>query len=256
MLHFLRPIASAGVVSLLFVGGQAYAQGVGTEVQRDINQQQRIEDGLKSGQLTTGEAARLERGESRIDKMEANALRDGTLSPGERARIERAQHQESRRIDQLSHNNVTGDPNSRSSQRMQADVQRNIDQQQRIKQGFQSGSLTNREVGRLEGGQSRITQREARAGRDGHISRDEQRGIQHAENRQSQSIYREKHDGQTRSGQSNFGQTRSRQSSFGQASSGQSGFGQTRSRQSSFGQTSSGQSRVTRVAHSHVAQSH
>ena len=47
----------------------AFAQTVGTEVQRDINQESRIEQGLKSGQLSTGEAAKLEHGESRIDRM-------------------------------------------------------------------------------------------------------------------------------------------------------------------------------------------
>src|SRR5262249_15593265 len=118
MVHRFRPLASAGVLSALLMAGPALAQGVGAEVQRDINQQQRIEDGLRSGQLTTGEAAHLERGESRIDRMESNALKDGALSPGEKARIARAQHDESRRINRLSNNAITGDPNSPSSRRM------------------------------------------------------------------------------------------------------------------------------------------
>jgi hypothetical protein len=48
----------------------AFAQGVGTEVQRHINQKSPIEQGLKPGQLSTGEAAKLECGEARIDRME------------------------------------------------------------------------------------------------------------------------------------------------------------------------------------------
>jgi hypothetical protein len=228
MVHRLRPLTAAGVLSALLIAGPALAQGVGAEVQRDINQQQRIEDGLTSGRLTTGEAARLERGESRIDRMESNARKDGTLSPGEKARIARAQHDESRRINRLSNNTITGDPDSPSSRRMQADVRRNIDQEQRIRQGIQSRSLTNREVGRLERGQSRITQREARAGRDGYISRGEQRGVQHAENRQSRQIYREKHDTQTRFGQSRFSQSSFGQSHYGRSRSGQSHFARSR----------------------------
>jgi len=39
-------------------------------VQRHINQKSPIEPGLKPGQLSTGEAAKLERGEARIDRME------------------------------------------------------------------------------------------------------------------------------------------------------------------------------------------
>src|SRR5207249_10465885 len=121
----LRQTAIAFILLVPF-SSPAFAQSVGTEVQRDINQETRIEQGLKSGQLSTGEAARLERGEARIDRMESNALKDGTLSPQEAARIQGAQNRESARINKLESNAVTGDPNSPSSQRMQADVQRNI----------------------------------------------------------------------------------------------------------------------------------
>jgi len=138
----------------------AFAQTVGTEVQRDINQESRIEQGLKSGQLSTGEAAKLEHGESRIDRIEKNALKDGNLSQQEADRIQRTQNAESNRINQLKHNDVTGNPNSVSSQRMQTDVQRNINQQSRIEQGVQNGSLTNK-----EGGQPRARAGSGRSGR-------------------------------------------------------------------------------------------
>jgi hypothetical protein len=175
-----------------------FAQTVGTEVQRDVNQENRIEQGLKSGQLSTGEAAKLERGEARIDRMEKNALKDGNLSPQEAGRIQRAQNQESARINQFDNNAVSGNPNSASSQRMQADVQRNINQQSRIEQGVQSGALTNKETANLERGQARIDRKEARAGADGHVSAREQARIQNAENNQSKKIYREKHNNRTR----------------------------------------------------------
>ncbi|WP_447984498.1 hypothetical protein [Nitrospira sp. Nam74] len=172
----------------------ALAQDVGTEVQRNINQEGRIEQGLKSGQLSTGEAAQLERGEARIDRMEKNALKDGTLSQQEADRINRAQNVESGKINALKHNDVTGNPTSASSQRMQTDVQRNINQQSRIEQGVQSGSLSNKEVSHLERGQARVERAEARAGADGHISAGEQARIQHKENKQSRKIFRDKHN--------------------------------------------------------------
>lgn len=196
MRRFLSSSAAATVMLIIPIA--AFAQTVGSEVQRDVNQQQRIEQGLQSGRLTTGEAARLERGESRIDRMESNALRDGTLSPGEQARIGAAQNRESRAIYGLKHNDVTGNPNGPSSRRMQADIQRNINQEQRIEQGVQSGRLTNREIGRLEGRQAMIARKEARAGTDGHVGPREQARIQHAENRASHQIYRAKHNGQWR----------------------------------------------------------
>lgn len=187
---------TAAIAALFSVAVEA--QTTGSEVQRDLNQQQRIEQGLKSGSLTTQEASKLERGEARIDRMESNALKDGKLSPAEKARIQRAQNQESREINRQENNAAKGNPNSPSSQRMQADVQRNINQERRIEQGVKSGQLTNREAGKLERGQAKVDRAEARAGADGRVGAGEQRGIQKAENRQSRRIAREKHDAQKR----------------------------------------------------------
>ncbi|HEY7531265.1 MAG TPA: hypothetical protein VH681_00625 [Nitrospiraceae bacterium] len=193
----VRPIALAVMLTALFAV-RVFAQTVDTPIQRNINQQNRIEDGLQSGQLSTGEAARLEKGEAKIDKMESKALKDGSLSAQEASRIQRAQNQQSEAIKQLKHNEVSGNPNSASSQRMQADVQRNINQQNRIQQGVQSGELTNKEVGHLEHGQAKVSRAEARAGADGHVGAREHARIQHRANKQSQHIYREKHDRRTR----------------------------------------------------------
>jgi hypothetical protein len=183
---------------MILIAGPTLAQSTGSEVQRDINQEMRIEQGLKSGQLTTGEAAKLEKGEARIDRMESKAFKDGTLSPEEAARIQRAQNQESSAINRLKHNDMTGDPNSVSSQRMQTDVQRNINQQSRIEQGVQSGQLTNKEASRLEQGQARVDRAESHAGADGHGNAREQTRIQHQENVQSRHINRDKHNARHR----------------------------------------------------------
>jgi hypothetical protein len=165
-----------------------------TDVQRDVNQQQRIEQGLQNGQLTTREAGQLERGESHIDSMEKNALRDGSISKQEQARIQRAQNRVSQEIASQRHDAQTGDPNSASSRRMQADVQRDVNQQRRIEQGVKSGALTNRETGRLEGREGHIARDEANTGANGHVAAHEQRRIQTAENRDSRQIQRQKHN--------------------------------------------------------------
>ena len=189
--------AIAIAVSALFAV-PALAQTTSSEVQRDVNQQQRIENGLQSGQLSTREAAKLEKGEANIEKMESKAEADGKLTHAEKQRIQRAQNKESQEIYRDTHNAQTGNPNSASSQRMQADVQRNVNQQQRIEQGVQSGQLTNREVGNLEKGQAHVDRKEARAGANGHIGANEQRNIQAAENHQSRKIYKEKHNDRVR----------------------------------------------------------
>jgi hypothetical protein len=68
---------------------------------------------------------------------------------------------------------------------MQADVQRNVNQQQRIEQGVQSGQLTTCEVGNLVKGQAKGDRKEARDGANGHISATEQHNIRSAEKHQS-----------------------------------------------------------------------
>jgi hypothetical protein len=73
-------------------------------------------------------------------------------------------------------------------------VQRNINQQSRIEQGVQNGSLSNKEVSNLERGQAGVNRAAARAGVDGHVSANEQARIQNKENRQSRKIFREKHN--------------------------------------------------------------
>src|SRR5258706_10942310 len=121
----------AAALGMAFSAG-AFAQA-GT-VQRDVNQQQRIEQGLQSGQLNTREAARLESEEAKVQRDQARAMRDGKLSPAEKARLAREQNKVSRDIYREKHDAQTGNPGSASSQRMQADVQRNINQQTRIEQ--------------------------------------------------------------------------------------------------------------------------
>jgi hypothetical protein len=71
--------------------------------QRQAEQQKRIEEGVKSGQLTAKEAKRLEKGQKRIQKMEDKAVADGKVTFEERDRIERAQNRESKKIHRERH---------------------------------------------------------------------------------------------------------------------------------------------------------
>lgn len=190
------------VASILVALGaaSAFAQTTAGTVQRDLNQQTRIDNGLKDGSLSTNEAARLEKEQSQIDRLQAKDLRNGKLSPKERAQLRIAQDKASHDIKAAESNGVKGNPESKSTERMQADVQRNVNQEKRIEQGIQSGALTNRETGKLERGQAKVSRLEAKAARDGHIGKHEQTAIQHKENRQSKEILEKKHNAPERKG--------------------------------------------------------
>jgi hypothetical protein len=194
----MKKITFAVLIVSSALSASAFAQTAATEVQRDVNQQNRVEQGLKSGQLSTKEAARIEGKEAAIQRAEANAMKDGTLSKGEKARIQKMQNQESRQIYKEKHDAQTGNPNSASSKRMQADVQRNANQQTRIENGVKDGSLTNREAAHLESHEARISRTEARAGRDGHVGKAEQGKVQGLENDASHRIHTQRHDVQVR----------------------------------------------------------
>jgi hypothetical protein len=190
----MNRITGFSALVMLTMGAGAYAAGPRTDevVDRDVNQQERIEQGLQSGELNTREAGRLERQESRIDRTEARDLKDGKLSPAEQARINQMQNRTSRNIYREKHDAATGNPDSRSSERMQADVARNVRQEQRIDDGIDNGTLSNREVGALERGQAQVDRREAAAARDGHVGPREQARVRGAENHQSRRIHRRK----------------------------------------------------------------
>jgi len=102
------------------------------------------------------------------------------------------QNQASRNIYRDRHNAVDGNPDSKSSERMQSDVARNIKQEQRIDQGGDNGTLTNREVGSLEAGQAHVDRKEGVAAKDGHVGAGEQANVQRSDNHQSRRIHRRK----------------------------------------------------------------
>lgn len=188
-------LAAAAALALLANAAHAQAPAA-TELQRNVNQQTRIEQGLQSGALTTKEAAKLEREQAALNRVEAKSAKDGQVNAAEQARINAMQNKASADIAAAKHNGVTGNPESKSSERMQADVQRDVNQQKRIQAGAADGSLTTREVGKLERGQARAERRQARAGADGHVGAHEQARIEHTENVQSRKIHRQRHDAQ------------------------------------------------------------
>ena len=81
----------------------ANAQTVG---QREVNQQNRIQQGVASGRLTPGETRRMETREARLtartDRMRARD--DGHLSGRDRVALQRQENRDSRAIYRTKHN--------------------------------------------------------------------------------------------------------------------------------------------------------
>ena len=71
--------------------------------QRQVNQERRIQEGVRSGQLTDKEAARLEKGQARVQKAEDKAVADGKVTARERAHLEKMQDRQSRHIARERH---------------------------------------------------------------------------------------------------------------------------------------------------------
>jgi len=95
---------AAIAVLLATAGSAAFAQAATPGVdQRQLNQERRIEQGERTGALTTREANRLEAGQARVERMEERAKSDGTVTRGERARLHQAQGVQSARIARQKH---------------------------------------------------------------------------------------------------------------------------------------------------------
>lgn len=103
-MHFSRLVVAA---TLLAAGAAAFAQTPPSTPQvdqRQANQQQRINQGVASGELTARESAKLQREQNRIARHEAAAKADGVVTPQERRRLHREQDQASRHIAHKKHN--------------------------------------------------------------------------------------------------------------------------------------------------------
>lgn len=74
---------------------------------RQDKQEARIDKGVQSGALNKKEAARLEKGQERVQKMENRAAADGKITPAERAKLEAAQDVQSKRVYTQKHDAQT-----------------------------------------------------------------------------------------------------------------------------------------------------
>lgn len=100
--HKFIAVALIAVTSI----GTAYAQNTETPRidRREAHQQQRVDQGVKSGELTKKEANTLQRRQDRINAAEEKAKADGKVTPQERRKLRHAQNRNNRAIYNKKHN--------------------------------------------------------------------------------------------------------------------------------------------------------
>jgi len=166
-----------------------------TIAQRKENQQDRIAQGVKSGQLTAGETANLETKEAAIngETKADRAANGGKLTGAEKKQINGQQNQVSKQIYKDKHNaNTQHYGNNKVDQRRE-------NQQDRIAQGVKSGQLTAGETAKLENQQKGINQQVAadRKANGGTLTASEKKQVNKEQNGASKNIYHKKHNAKT-----------------------------------------------------------
>ncbi len=161
--------------------------------QRKENQQDRIANGIQSGELTAGETRHLEKKEATINHEERDMrkLDNGHLTAADRASLNQQQNAVSRDIYKQKHDAQTQNVNPKSEV-----GQRQRNQQERIAQGVKSGQLTAGETAHLEGREAAIHKEvhNDRVANGGTLTAAERRQVNRQQNRTSGAIYRKKHN--------------------------------------------------------------
>lgn len=160
--------------------------------QRKDNQQDRIANGVDSGQLTAGETKNLENKEAGINKEERTMRSedDGHLTQADRTKLNNQQNKVSNQIYQDKHNaNTAHYGNNEVGQRRE-------NQQDRIANGIRSGQLTPKETSKLENQQQGINRevKGMRQANGGKLTQADKKAVNQQQNSASKNIYNKKHN--------------------------------------------------------------
>ena len=185
MKNMILVVAAASLLSTA-----AFAQ-TSEAGQRVENQQDRIAQGVKSGQLTADETVNLEKKESAINQ-EVHAdrtLNGGKLTAAERQQVNQQQNKLS--------SQVYGDKHNAATQHYGNNLvdARRENQQDRIANGIASGKLNAVQTARLEKGESAINQEvhTDRSLNGGKLTAAEKNQVNQQQNVASKKIYNNKH---------------------------------------------------------------
>ncbi len=159
--------------------------------QRRMNQQDRIANGVQSGQLTAGETKNIEGREANLNReiQDDRQADGGKLTQQEKQQVNKQQNGVSRQIYNDKHNaNAARYGSNEVGQRRQ-------NQQDRIAQGIRSGSLKAGQTAHLENREQGINQKIAadRKANGGKLTAQEKGQINRAQNGAGRNIYKAKH---------------------------------------------------------------
>lgn len=162
---------------------------------RRENQQDRVAQGVQSGQLTPGETGKIETQEAAVNgEIKADrAANGGKLTQQEKTQIDGQQNHLSNEIYQDKHNSASDHfGNSEVGQRQE-------NQQDRIAQGVKSGQLTAGETANLENKEAAVNQqvKADRQANGGKLTGAEKKQVNREQNHLSRQIYNKKHNGRT-----------------------------------------------------------
>jgi len=191
------------VVAALIASGPVFAQQSLAQTQpnqpapavgqREQNQQDRVANGIDSGQMTAGETKNIESRESNLNRevRDDRSSDDGHLTQQERQQINHQQNNLSHSIYQDKHNaNVAHYGNNEVGQRRE-------NQQDRIANGLRNGSMNANQTARVENREQGINEQvhANRQANGGKLTGQEHRQINREQNGASRQIYRDKHNG-------------------------------------------------------------
>jgi hypothetical protein len=195
-------LSAAALLALCVPAAFAQSQSTGTTTtttanpdsikDRKENQQDRIAQGVQSGQLTAGETKNLETKEAGLNKEERTMRSEdnGHLTAADRAKLNRQQNRLSDKIYDDKHNaNTAHYGNGEVGQRRE-------NQQDRIAQGIKSGQLTPGETAKLENQQQGINKEVSgmRQANGGKLTKADKAAVNQQQNQASKNIYNKKHN--------------------------------------------------------------
>ena len=193
----LTLLCSATLVSSAIGAQGVHTPGVNA---REHHQQKRIREGVRSGELTAEERAKLQDEEKALRTEKQAYKADGKLTVAERKDLHQDANQVSRDIHRDKHDAEvragaalphpgTADPGVNTRQHLQHG---------RIAHGVRSGQLTPEEAAKLRQEQKAIRTEERAYKADGKLTAVERKDLHQDQNQASKDIHQEKHDAETR----------------------------------------------------------
>jgi hypothetical protein len=197
----MKSLVMAAVAAALMTGFAAESLAAGTRDpgvnHRQANQRARIQQGVRSGELTRRETRGVAEEQRDIRQLERAYKSDGELTARERADLHHEQNQASRDIYRQKHD-AQDRPAAPPAVRDPGVNRRQWNQTGRIMQGVRTGELTRSEATELRTEAKDIRQLEQGYKSDGSLTKDERQDLHQQLGQQSQEIYEEKHDDESR----------------------------------------------------------